>query len=86
MDTAANKAIVQRYFSEMIDKRSDKLIGEMWTEDCIVHRPKSRQPLRDARHLGRPSIVSSAHTVKSRQRFIISWPRTTLSCATYLTE
>jgi len=54
MDTAANKAIVQRYFSEMIDKRSDKLIGEMWTEDCIVHRPevsaaiKGREAFRQA--------------------------------------
>jgi predicted SnoaL-like aldol condensation-catalyzing enzyme len=40
MDAAANKAIVRRYFSEMIDTRSDKLIEEMWTEDCVVHRPE----------------------------------------------
>ena len=40
MDTAANKAIARRYFSEMVDKRSDELIEELWTEDCIVHRPE----------------------------------------------
>ena len=32
MDTAANKAIARRYFSEMVDKRSDKLLEELWTE------------------------------------------------------
>ena len=40
MDTAANKAIARRYFSEMVDKRSDKLLEELWTEDCVVHRPE----------------------------------------------
>jgi predicted ester cyclase len=38
MDTEANKAIARRYFSEMVDKRSDKLLEELWTEDCVVHR------------------------------------------------
>jgi hypothetical protein len=40
MDTTANKAIALRYFSEMVDKRSDKLLEELWTEDCVVHRPE----------------------------------------------
>src|SRR5262245_48609990 len=40
MDIAANKAIARRYFSEMVDQRSDKLIEELWTEDCVVHRPE----------------------------------------------
>ena len=40
MDPAANKAIARRYFSEMVDKRSDKLLEELWTEDCVVHRPE----------------------------------------------
>jgi len=54
MNAAANKAIVRRYFSEMIDTRSDKLIEEMWTEDCVVHRPevsgaiKGREAFRQA--------------------------------------
>jgi len=54
MDTAVNKAIARRYFSEMVDKRSDKLIEELWTEDCVVHRPevsaaiKGREAFRQA--------------------------------------
>jgi hypothetical protein len=40
MDPAANKAIARRYFFEMVDKRSDKLLEELWTEDCVVHRPE----------------------------------------------
>ena len=45
MDAAANKAIARRYFSEMVDKRSDALIEELWTEDCIVHRPEASETI-----------------------------------------
>ena len=54
MNPAANKAIARRYFSEMVDKRSDKLLEELWTEDCVVHRPevsatiKGREAFRQA--------------------------------------
>ena len=54
MDPVANKAIARRYFSEMVDKRSDKLLEELWTEDCVVHRPevsatiKGREAFRQA--------------------------------------
>ena len=54
MDSAANKAIARRYFSEMVDKRSDKLLEELWTEDCVVHRQevyaiiKGRETFRQA--------------------------------------
>src|SRR5262245_48538976 len=52
MDPEANKAIARRYFSEMVDQRSDKLIEELWTEDCVVHRPevspKGREAFRQA--------------------------------------
>jgi len=46
MDIAANKAIARRYFSEMVGKRSDKLIEELWTEDCVVHRPEVSATIR----------------------------------------
>jgi predicted ester cyclase len=46
MDPAANKAIARRYFSEMVDKRSDKLLEELWTEDCVVHRPEVSAPIK----------------------------------------
>jgi hypothetical protein len=42
MDNAANKVIARRYFSEMVDKRSDRLLEELWTEDCVAHR--GREP------------------------------------------
>ena len=54
MDTAANKAIARCYFSEMVDKKSDKLLEELWAEDCVVHRPdvsaaiKGREAFRQA--------------------------------------
>jgi SnoaL-like domain len=34
------QVIARRYFSEMVDKRSDKFLEELWTEDCVVHRPE----------------------------------------------
>jgi hypothetical protein len=83
MDIAANKAIARRYFSEMVGKRSDKLIEELWTEDCVVHRPEVSATIRGARHLGRPSIGSLDRTARSRQQFMTSLPRTILSCVTY---
>src|SRR5215213_7882020 len=46
MDTDANIAIARRYFSDMADKRSDKLLEELFTEDCIVHRPDVSAPIR----------------------------------------
>jgi predicted ester cyclase len=57
MGAEANKAslaIARRYFSEMVDQRSDRLLEELWTEDCIVHRPevsatiKGREAFRQA--------------------------------------
>jgi predicted SnoaL-like aldol condensation-catalyzing enzyme len=54
MDAEPNKAIARRYFAEMVDKRSDKLLEELWTEDCVVHRPevsatiKGREAFRQA--------------------------------------
>jgi hypothetical protein len=54
VDPATNKAIARRYFTEMVDERSDKLLEELWTEDCVVHRPevsatiKGRETFRQA--------------------------------------
>ena len=45
---------MDNYFSEMVDKRSDKLLEELWTKDCVVHRPevsaaiKGREAFRQA--------------------------------------
>jgi predicted ester cyclase len=45
MNFSANKAVVRRYFSDMVDNRSDALIDELWTQDCVVHRPEVAQPI-----------------------------------------
>jgi predicted SnoaL-like aldol condensation-catalyzing enzyme len=45
MDIAANKALARRYFSEMVDKTSDKLLEELWAEDCVAHRPEAAEPI-----------------------------------------
>jgi steroid delta-isomerase-like uncharacterized protein len=46
MDIAANKALARRYFSEMVDKTSDKLLEELWAEDCVAHRPEIAETIR----------------------------------------
>jgi predicted ester cyclase len=39
MSTESNKNIVRRYFSEVVDKKNEDIIDELWTPDCVVHRP-----------------------------------------------
>jgi predicted ester cyclase len=39
MSTAAHKEIVRRYFSEVVDKKKTDILDELWTPDCVVHRP-----------------------------------------------
>jgi predicted ester cyclase len=39
MSTESNKEIVRRYFSEVVDKKKEDIIDELWTPDCVVHRP-----------------------------------------------
>jgi lactoylglutathione lyase len=67
MDTVANKAIVRRYFSEMVDKRSDKLIEELWTEDCVVHRPDASATImgREAYRQAFNRVVAPYSEIKS---------------------
>jgi predicted ester cyclase len=39
MSTASHKEIVRRYFSEVVDKRNEDILDELWTPDCVIHRP-----------------------------------------------
>ena len=41
-----NKAIVRRYFEEVVDKRNLDILDEIVTTDCIVHRPEASEPIR----------------------------------------
>jgi predicted ester cyclase len=46
MSTESNKAIVRRYFEEVVDKSKLDLLDEIVTTDCIIHRPEASEPIR----------------------------------------
>ena len=46
MSTESNKAIVRRYFEEVVDKRKLDILDEIVTTDCIIHRPEAAEPIR----------------------------------------
>jgi len=39
MSTTSNKDVVRRYFSEVVDKKNEAILEQLWTQDCVVHRP-----------------------------------------------
>jgi predicted ester cyclase len=45
MSTASHKEIVRRYFAEAVDKRNEDILDELWTPDCVVHRPEVPEPI-----------------------------------------
>ncbi len=42
---AHQKAIVRRYFEEVLDKRKLDVFDELVTTDCIIHRPEVPEPI-----------------------------------------
>ncbi len=44
----AQKAVVRRYFSEVLDGGNAALALELFAQDCLVHRPELSGPLRGA--------------------------------------
>ena len=46
MSPEANKALVRRYFAEVIDARNTGILDEIAAENCLVHRPEAAQPIR----------------------------------------
>ena len=46
MSTESNKAIVRRYFEEVVDKHKLDILDEIVTSDCIIHRPETSEPIR----------------------------------------
>jgi predicted ester cyclase len=55
-----NKAIVTRFFEELLDNENTGLVDEMFTEDCLFHRGDLTEPAR-----GIPGVRS---IVKNRVR------------------
>ena len=46
MSIESNKAIVRRYFEEVVDNRKLDILGEIVTKDCVIHRPEVSEPIR----------------------------------------
>jgi predicted ester cyclase len=46
MSTEANKAIVRRYFEEVVDKSNLGILDEIVATDCVIHRPEISKPIR----------------------------------------
>jgi predicted ester cyclase len=45
MSIESNKAIVRRYFEEVVDKSKLDILGEIVSTDCIIHRPEASEPI-----------------------------------------
>ena len=45
MSIESNKAIVRRYFEEVVDKSKLDNLGEIVSTDCIIHRPEASEPI-----------------------------------------
>lgn len=46
MSIEANKKIVARYFAEALDAGNVAILDELFTADCVIHRPEAAAPLR----------------------------------------
>ena len=46
MSIESNKAIVRRYFGEVLDKRKLEILDEIVSMDCVIHRPEASEPIR----------------------------------------
>ena len=46
MSIESHKAIVRRYFEEVVDKRNLDVLDEIVTTDCVIHRPEASEPIR----------------------------------------
>jgi predicted ester cyclase len=40
-----NKATVARYFAEAVDRGNVEILDELFTVDCVIHRPETSAPL-----------------------------------------
>jgi predicted ester cyclase len=45
MSFVHNKAFVRRYFEEVVDKGNVAVLDELFTTNCIIHRPEAREPI-----------------------------------------
>jgi steroid delta-isomerase-like uncharacterized protein len=46
MSSESNKAMVRRYFEEVLDKRKLDILDQIVATDCVIHRPEVGEPIR----------------------------------------
>ena len=46
MSSESNKAVVRRYFEEMLDQRKLDTLDQIVTLDCVINRPEASEPIR----------------------------------------
>ena len=45
MSSESNKAVVRRYFEEVVDRSNFDILDEIVTRDCIIHRPETSESI-----------------------------------------
>lgn len=58
MSIEANKGLIRRYVTDVLDAGNSQLVSEIFTEDCVIHRPERSVP-----SVGRAHV---AHAIAER--------------------
>jgi predicted ester cyclase len=67
MSIASHKAIVRRYFEEVVDKSNFDILDEIVTTDCVIHRPEASEPIRGLRAFRR-TLERILHLIAEEDR------------------
>ena len=67
MSIEKNKEIVTGYFSEVVDKLNVDLLGQYYTDDCIIHRPEVSKPIVGIENFktGLARVIDSYSSIKT---------------------
>ena len=67
MSVEENKEIVRGYFAEVVDKFNIDLLGEYYTDDCIIHRPEVPEPIIGIENFkaGLAKVIDSYSSIKT---------------------
>ena len=67
MSIEKNKEIVTGYFSEVVDKLNVDLLGQYYTDDCIIHRPEVSKPIIGIENFktGLARVIDSYSSIKT---------------------
>lgn len=67
MSIENNKEIVTSYFSEVVDKLNIDLLGQYYTDDCIIHRPEVSKPIIGIENfkVGLSRVIDSYSSIKT---------------------